>query len=419
MPAIHISNYDFEVLVPKRSILKSFSRDLSYSVAGLVCMNGMLQLAVYPVLQSTMGAEAFGIALSLFSVISIMCCAFASGANYSRMVAAAHDDIVAGDYNVFILVVSLVSVVVAVVSAIWVGWDDAANIFGLSTLMVFSVLRYYGDVDFRLSLDYRGFFLYYLVVSLGYLAGIGLVYFGRSVFDLTQWWWVSIALGECAAFVYVLRRGRLYRRPYFQRSDIFRKHIRSIAVLSSAYLLSAVIMNADRILILAFIGSAEVTVFYTASLLGKTVALLTSPLNGVVIGYLSKRKEGIAKRMIVLFSGIMTGVGIVLTALTVVASYILVRILYPGVFDAAQPLFLIASIGQVLYFLGETMLVVLLRMVNERYQLVINGAYAVLFFSLAVPLVVTVGLWGMAWAILIAASIRFAAIVIIAFVKAD
>lgn len=402
----------------EKSITKSFSRDLMYSIAGLVCMNGTIQLVVYPALQSRMGADAFGVALSLFSVVSIMCCAYGSGANYSRMVAAAREDVVKGDYSVFILVISLISIIVSVISIFAVGWSDAANLIGLSALMVFSIVRYYSDVDFRLSLNYKGFFIYYLVVSVGYLVGTGILWFGSSYIAISEWWWISIALGEAAAFVYVRIKGSIYQKPYLEHSEQFKTHIKSIVTLSSAYLISATIMNADRILILAFVGAAEVSIFYTASLLGKTVALLTSPLNGVIVGYLSKRKEPITRSMVVKFTGIMLALGVVLSVLTTVASYVFVWLLYPNLFEAAQPFFIVASVGQVFYFLGETMLVILLQIAVERFQFYINIFYAVLFFGAAVPSVIFGGVMGIAWAILIVNGIRLATVVLVALKKA-
>lgn len=399
-----------------KQVAKRFSRDLMYSVAGLVCLNGITQIVVYPVLQSQMGAEAFGVVLSLISVISIMCCSFATAANYSRMVASSED--VKGDYNVFVLAISAVSVIVAVIAVIWVGWDGAIEFVGVAGLMVVTILRYYGDVDFRLSLNYKGFFTYYVIVSAGYCLGVGLLYLGSSALDLVQWWWVSLFIGEIASFIYVKHTGSIYQKPYFARSDHFKKHVQSILALSGAYLLSAIIMNADRLLLLAFVGATEVTIFYTASLVGKMIALFTSPLNGVIIGYLSKREQHITRGFVAKLSVVLLGVGAVLCVGTVVLSHVFILLLYPNLYEATKPLFVIACAGQTFYFLSETMLVILLKVAHERWQLYMNAIYAAVFMAVAVPCVILWQVWGIAWAIIIVNVFRFVMVSVFTFMRA-
>jgi O-antigen/teichoic acid export membrane protein len=401
-----------------RSIAKSFSRDLLYSIAGLVSMNAVIQFVVYPVLQAQMGAETYGIVISLISVIAIMCCSLATAANYSRMVVSTRTESVKGDYNIFLAIISAISVIVAIVAVIWVGWSSATEFIGMSALMVFTILRYYGDVSFRLSLNYKGFFFYYLTVSVGYLLGVGLIYMGSSVLDLVQWWWVALIIGEIGSFIYVVRKGSIYQKPYFSPSALFKENARSVTALSSAYLLSAIIMNADRLLLLAFVGGTAVTVFYTASLVGKMIALLTSPLNGVIIGYLAKHERGISRAFFAKFVVVLLVGGIVLSGLCLLASIILIHLLYPTIYDMVEPFFLVACLGQVFYFLSETVMVVVLKLARERYQFYLNVVYAIIFFAAAVPGVIYGGIWGIAWAILIVNLVRFILISGFGFMKA-
>lgn len=395
----------------KKSLAKAFSRDLTYSIIGLVSMNAVIQLLVYPYLQASMGADAFGIMLSLIAVISILAASFATGANYSRMVTSAQHEDVKGDYNIFLLAVCACAIVVSVIAVIVIGCASAAVFMGFSALTVFTILRYYSDVNFRLALDYRGFCIYYLIIAAGYALGVGLLWLGASSLSLTQFWWIALLIGELAAIIFVSIKGNIYKRPLFAASEFIKGNIKSMLALSLAYLLSSIIANADRLLLLAFVGATEVTVFYTASLVGKTVALLTGPLNGVIIGYLSKFEGQITSKLMLRFSAMLIGVGVVLSVLTVLFSYVLIYLLYPNVFELAKPLFLLASVGQVFFFLGETMLVIVLKVASEKYQLYINIVYAVVFFAVSVPAVIFGGLWGITWAVFGVNIFRFLLIV--------
>lgn len=401
-----------------KTTAKRFSRDLMYSIVGLVSMNAVIQLALYPLLQSWMGADAFGIALSLISVVSILCVSFATGANYSHAVRASAGDEARGDYNIFMFFICLASIVVAIIAGIVIVGSDPVVIFGFCALMVFSLLRYYGDVEFKLTLNYRGYLFYYLTISVGYLIGLGIQYLGLATFGIVNCWWFSILLGEVAAFVYMLVKGHIYRRPAFRRSPAFRRNMVSMFALSSAYLLSGLIMNADRLLILAFVGSVEVTVFYVSTLLGKTVALLTAPLDGVIIGYLTKHDITVTRAFFMKLCVAVLGAGIVLSAITVGLSYPFIQILYPGIYAQAQQFFIVGSVGQVFYFLSELLLVVVLRVAAEHWQLILNLAYAALYLAATIPAVMFGGVWGIAIAILVVNIVRFIAVMVFGLKRA-
>lgn len=390
----------------KKNLLKSLAGDLVYSIAALVLLNGAIQLLVYPYLTKQMGAEAFGVVLSVLSVISIMSTSFGSGANYSRMVVSTKRDDVKGDYNIFLTGICLISIVVTVIALIAMGQAGVFAFIGVSILMILSILRYYGDVDFRLALNYKGFFMYYLFITIGYVVGV-------LLYNVTKSWYITLIIGEGLATVYVLVKGSIYKRPLFQRSANFVGNVKSMFTLSSAYLISNIVLNADRILLLAFVGSTEVTVFYTATLIGKIIALLTAPLNGVIVGYLSKYKGAITKKMMSLLSVGLLGVGAVVTVCGMAASYIFVAIMYPDIYEQAKPLFLLANAGQIFYFISETFMVVVLRFTKERLQLYVNVIYAAAFFAVAVPCVMTSGLMGMAYAVLVVNIFRFVMISII------
>lgn len=389
----------------KKGLAKRFSRDFVYSVSGLVCMNVIIQFVLYPVLESWMGAEAWGYVLSLIAVISIICVSFPTGANYSHVVRQndVEGDGVRGDYNIFMALTCLGSIPICIISmfVIYKGHVDPLVTAGFTLLMIFSLLRYYGDVEYKLTVNYKGYFIYYLCISAGYLLGIGTLYLVNLHFGISRLWWVAIIAGEVAGIIYVCVKGHIFRRPLFKRSPNFKRCIASTFALVGAYLLSGIVMNADRLLLLAFVSGTAVTVFYVSTLLGKTVALLTAPLDGVIIGYLTKHDLTVTRSFLGKFSLVALGAGVLLSAATIGMSYLIIWILYsPDVYEAAKQFFVIASIGQVFYFLGEMMLVVVLRIASERYQLYINIGYTVLFFAAAVPGVMFGGIWGLAIAIL-------------------
>ena len=207
------------------------------------------------------------------------------------------------------------------------------------------------------TLRYKGYLIYYLTIS----AGISLAPHCSTRhlwLDPVEWWWLALLLGEASAIVYVAIKGHIYRKPLLARSQVFRRDMMSALALASAYLLSGVILNADRLLLLAFAGGTEVTIFYISTLLGKTVSLLTAPLDGVIIGYLTKHDVRVTRRFSKFPLRPSARASVVGGHYRSVLSVYLV--LYPSLYDLAKPFFVIARWGQVFFFLGEMMLVVVL-----------------------------------------------------------
>ena len=83
--------------------VKGVSRDLIDSMLGLIAMNGVIQLLLYPCFQRQLGTDKFGQVLTLLSIVSIMGSTFGVAANYSRMVAKTKNIDCNGDYNRFLL----------------------------------------------------------------------------------------------------------------------------------------------------------------------------------------------------------------------------------------------------------------------------------------------------------------------------
>ena len=89
-------------MLKNKKTVFTIASDLIFSVAGLMLMNGTLQLLIYSLLRKWVGNEAFGNYQSIIAVVSIMGTTFGVAANYSRMVRAREKKDTNGDYNIFL-----------------------------------------------------------------------------------------------------------------------------------------------------------------------------------------------------------------------------------------------------------------------------------------------------------------------------
>ena len=392
-------------------------KDLILSVLGLVAMNGVLQLFLYPTINNTLGEERYGDILSMLAVVSVLAASIGTGANYARMVAENKGRGANGDFNVFLLASVVPVSVVATVTLVLENKGLVFNILFL-VLAVVSVVRYYGDVEFRLNVNYFRFFLYYVLISVGYVGGTFLIKY--RVFGDDVSWVTAVIAGETLAVGFVAVTGGIFKgKDALRLSPEAKANFKTTMFLLATNLINALALQADKLLLRIFMNGEAVTVFYLATLVGKIVAMLTTPLNGVIIGYLNRYKGKFTKKLFGAATMTAIGVIVVFTALGVLASHIFIKWKYPGSYETASAFFLLGNAGQIFYFIASSMMVFVLRFVHERFQLIINSVYAVVFIGTLIPMVYFFGIAGLTWGLLAVNALRFFAVVIIGFAHTE
>ena len=272
----------------------------------------------------------------------------------------------------------------------------------LILLMCATISRYYADVEYRLSLNYRRFSLYYIIIAAGYLLGL-LLYF------VTRSWALILIAGETCGLLFVAFTGKVFRRPFFGTGPFFGRHFRMLAVISLSFLLSDFVAGADRLLlpILLANGDELTAMFYYASVVGKMMSLLSTPLNGVLAGHIAKKEGGLTRKQFLRVVLLMLGIFVLVTAVSVLGSHIFVYLFYRPYYAQVKSLFLLANAGQVIFFICNTMMVVVLRFTDEKIQMAVSAAYIVLFLTVTIPLILKFGITGMAWGIFAVNFVKF------------
>ena len=392
----------------KNKLLGSFV----WSIGAACLYQGILQLIIYPLFNKWLGAAVYGDALTLISIISIISFSIGGGMNYSRIVMSSRKEVTNGDYNLYSVLCAVICIPVAALSVYFVGGFSLGIFLAFALVLILSFVRMYVEVDFRLDVNFKGSFIFYVFLSLGYIVGLVPVYFGFP------WEWEVIA-GEIFAILFVVFAGKILRRPFFKRSEYTKEVFGSCTALVLVNILSNFILNSDRILIKFFEGGEAVSVFYTSSLLGKCVALLVVPLSSVILSFLTKYNQKMTKKFFALISGASILLGAVVFAACTIASPIFVKILYPNLYESCKEYFALANLGQVLYFISNMLSVIALRFMKESWQLYINIGYTIVFFAIGIPAIIYGGLYLFAWAIIVTNLIRLLVVIGIGIVTAN
>ena len=378
-------------------------------MGGLIFMNAVLQIVITPLLNRVMGAEQLGGLLYITGLIAIVCPSVGQALNTSRLVVRRNYAVTNGDYDWILLVFGAIGSGVA----LWMSRNSLESIpmvIGAFLLFMFTVFRYYGDVEYRLNLNYKRYFIYYLLIGIGYLAGF-------VIYRITdQWLWIYL-VGEVAALCYVAVTGSVFHQ-FFQRSQYFSTALGRGFFLTMSYLITNTTMNMDRLVIKQVLGNEQVTWYYVVSLIGKTLVLLIAPINTIVISYLTKRKELLTRSQFgkaVLAGG---GVSLVFFLACQVGTPLFVWLFYRNLYDSVKGLVTVVNLAQILGLFSAFLFILVLTFTDEKWQLWIQLAHFAVLLVTSVLAARAYGMIGFAWASLGANSLRVAAVIILGLVKA-
>ena len=379
-------------------------------MGGLIFMNAVLQIVITPLLNRVMGAEQLGGLLYITGLIAIVCPSVGQALNTSRLVVRRNYAVTNGDYDWILLVFGAIGSGVA----LWMSRNSLESIpmaIGAFLLFMFTVFRYYGDVEYRLNLNYKRYFIYYLLIGLGYLAGFGVYYVTG------QWVWIYL-IGEGAALLFVGLTGSVFHQ-FFQRSQYFSTALGRGFFLTMSYLITNTTMNMDRLVIKQALGNEQVTWYYVVSLIGKTLVLLIAPINTIVISYLTKRKERLTRSQYgkaALAGGI---VSFVFFLACQVGTPLFVWLFYRNLYDSVKGIVTVVNLAQILGLYSAFLFILVLTFTDERWQLGLQLAHFGILLAVSIPAAKMYGLTGFAYASLGANILRVAAVIILGLVKAQ
>lgn len=402
-----------KILKPARTAARKYKKQLgdsAFSILGLVLMNAVAQIAVYPLLARRLGTAGYGQMQYLLAYVNIITVSVGCATGLARMTAPAGErEQDNGDYHLFLLAVCLLGIPFVWLIRRFGGVSlTQRTAFWYYILFVAMAFRYYADVAFKLTLNYRGYFLYYLMISVGYAGGVFL-------FLRTGVWPLALVPGELSGVAFAFLYGNTLRRRALLPTKSFPRVFRVILLLCLSEGISNLIFNADRLLLKWLIDDCAVTVYYLATLVGKTMSLVSTPLCGVLMGYLARYEGGFGRRGMKKITLAALAAVPVFTGLCVLGGFLMLLLLYPGERVAVTPYLWVGSLSQVLFFTAGILCVILLRFAKKSFQVLINGVFGVCFLAFGIPATVLFGLWGFALAMVAANLVRFLLALLLGF----
>ena len=387
---------------------KRIVSNTAYTIGGALLMNGVLQILVYPLLNRFMGSDQLGELLYLMGLVAILCPSVGQALNTSRLVVRRDYEVVNGDYNILLLFFGGIGTAVS----LFVAKDSMTSVpvvLWTVVLLMTTIFRYYGDVEYRLNLNYRRYFCYYAVLTAGYVAGFG-------VYLVTKNWFLVFVTGEAASLVYLAVTGTVFH-GFFRRSPWFGKALERGGFLVFSYLITNLTLNIDRLALEHMIGHLAVTQYYVTSLIGKTLVLLVAPVNTIIISYLTRKQERMGRKQFLMFTGIGLGVSFVFFLGSQIGTPLFVWLFYGDLYESVKGMITVVNISQILGVLSAYLFIVVLTFTEEKWQLILQIVHLALIVCLVLIFTEQSGIMGFSIAVLIANAVRVAAVILLGLWK--
>ena len=383
-----------------------------YTIGAGLLMNGVLQIIVYPLLNRHMGSEPLGNLLFIMGLTAIITPSIGQALNTSRLVVRRTEPVSNGDYNTMLLVYGSIGAVIALLIAGAMGQGTLGGIFGAAAtfaLILLMVFRYYGDVEFRLNLNYRNYFIYYAILTAGYLIGFGLYF-------ITGIWYLIFVTGEAMAILYLVLRGTIFKN-FLKTSDAFRVAVTRGTFLIFSYVITNLTLNIDRLVLKMLIDDLAVTQYYVVSLIGKTMVLLVAPINTIIISYLTKRKENLDRKQYMMFVGGGLLVSLVFFLGAEIATPIFLMLFYGNLYESVRGLITIVNASQILGLLSAYIFIVVLTFTEEKWQMILQTIHLIIISLLVFCMTRGGDLHGFSIAVLLANTIRVVTVITFGLIR--
>ena len=368
--------------------IKPILNDSLWSIVGLVIMNCCAQFIVYPFWNNVFGVDKYGIIIYFISMINIVATTLGISCGYARIKLSSERITNNSEFLPILVASGFICVVYVVIISIVNSSDltvyDSVTYVILCCLIL---LRYYADVEYKLNINFKGYFRYYLLIGLGYLLGTYLM-------TITRIWPIALIPGEVAGLSYVFIRGSIFKYDGKASKEKLKSTFRVFLILLSSNFFEQFVFNADRLLIKLAISNTAVSSFYLSTLLGKTLSLVTTPFNGVIAGHLAKYKGKLSLKMMNALSALCILAAFIFAFICTVGSYILLPILYPDSFDLVRGFCFIGNLTQTIFFIANIVAVIMLRFAPIKNQVYIGIVYTVSFLAICVPLTIIGGMNG-------------------------
>lgn len=388
-----------------------FIIDMLLNLTAVALPIAVLQLVVYPITAKLIDGDSYGLMLTIYSLWVMISNSIGNTLNNIRLLKDKDykEQELEGDFQYLLLLWNIINAVILFVML--VVYEDGFSILHTSLGLIISALfltRAYLEVEFRIHLNYKAIVINNVLQCIGHLAGLGLM----AVTGV--WEWIFL-LGYLFSTLYCVKRTNLLKEKTGKTSLYVstRNDYHSLIV---STIISNVTKYADKLVLYPLMGGTAVSIYYTATIIGKIAGMLTSPINSVILSYISRwdqDRRGIYLKIVAISSVI----GIVGYGITMLLGRPVIGLLFPQWVDEVMIYFPITTVAVMLGVVTSILHPFVLKFCEMKWQVIINLVSSIVYFVSALVLWKNMGLMGFCIGTVIGMVSKFVMMIAVYFYK--
>ena len=378
---------------------KKIIYDIVFNIIASIIPTFVLQIILLPLLAANTKEDLYGLILSIISIITVVAGSLGNALNNIRLVK--NENYISyraeGDFGPILIAESIgASIVTAYLTRKYI--FDRTELFLIILLTILWTGREYLIVAFRLKLNFKSIMLNNLLLVIGY-------FLGYAVFKLTGYWEYIYIIGIIFSIGYIITHSSIIKER-FVITPLFKNTITELIFLIFAAVINNLLNYADRIILYPLIGGAAVSIYYVSTLFGKLISMLISPLNSVVLSYLSQVNKFNKRAFLnaLLSSVIVACLGYIMCL--VMADPIL-HLLYPQWVEKSIRYIPITTVTAMITMMTGMLSPFILRFCAMKWQVIINGISLCIYILASVALFQKFELFGFCLGILCSHLAKF------------
>lgn len=353
-----------------------------------ICLNigatgipiAILQLVVYPCVAKRISTDVYGLMITFYSMWIVISNSLGNVLNNIRLLHASQysDKGIIGDFSLLLRRWVIINIVIILVGSVFYlkGIYLLEIVFSI-VIATLILLKAYLEVGFRIKLNYRAILINGILQSIGFLAGLG-------IFLITDIWQFVFLFGFLFNTIFTVAKTGILKENFI-KTELYKQVNKETNLYTIATFSTSMMSYADKMVLYPLMGGHVVSVYYTATILGKIVNMVSGPITSVILSYISKWEKG--KNRIfskILFLGIiMACIGY---SLTMLISRPVIELLFPQWFNEVMIYLPITTVAIVVQTLNSFLNPFVLKFYDIKWQIIINLVSVLSYFICALVL---------------------------------
>lgn len=372
--------------------------DIILNIIATVIPLIVLQLIILPLLSRRINEDEYGMILTIISIATIIATSLGNALNNIRLISqnVYKENGKTGDFQILLLGEFFVGIIITIIAIGKYNIDKTDYILVILMVLLWTAKEYYA-VEFRINLDYTGIVISNVILVIGYMMG-------SCLYVIIGYWELIYVVGIFFSVGYIIIKSKI-KFECLPISHLFRGTIVNLLILIAASLINNLLNYADRIIIYPLIGGTAVSIYYSSTLFGKLVSTAVSPINSVMLSYLSKKQllQQTLILKVLLTSGFLGVIGYVVCR---IIAYPALNILYPQWAEQSMEYVPITTLIAMVTMVTSTLTPFVLKFCAMKWQIVINASVLAVYLFSSVMLFKFYGLTGFCLGVLLSTIVK-------------